>query len=182
MASNLGKLHKYYNSLKERDHYIDSESYLTGASWLSDCEPVEDWGCGKGWFAYTAPGLNVISLDGSNTPFADKVVDLEVYRSAVEGIFMRSVAEHNYGWDKILSNLLDSFSKKAFVQFYTPMNYDSSEAVLIQTSPGYDDVPELSIPASVWEDMIIGSGANFKKETIDSELVYGEETMYFISK
>ena len=184
MGNNKGKWDKYYNDLKDRDHYIDSDSYRVGASYLSDCETVEDWGCGKGWFALVAKEyqIEVIGIDGSNTPFADKVVDLEDYTSKVEGIFMRSVAEHNFEWEKILRNLCVSFTKKAFVQFYTPMNYNTDEGILIQLSPGYDNIPEISIPVNVWHNILLENDIDFKVLKVDSPLVYGEETYYFLTK
>lgn len=95
---------------------------------------------------------------------------------------MRSVAEHNFEWKKILENLLKSFTKKAFVQFYTPMNYDTDEAILITLSPGYDNIPELSIPVSTWHDMLFDYNIEWKSLKVESPLAYGEETYYFLAK
>jgi hypothetical protein len=184
MGNNAGKWDVFYKDLEDRDHYIDSDSYRVGASYLSDCKTVEDWGCGKGWFGQVATEFNleVIGIDGSKTPFADKVVDLEGYTSRVEGIFMRSVAEHNFEWEKILTNLVKSFTKKAFVQFYTPMNFDSDEGILIQLSPGYDNIPEISIPTSIWHKILLENNVEWKSTKVDSPLAYDEETYYFLQK
>ena len=118
---------------------------------------MEDWGCGKGWFKHIVEqqpirSFDIIGIDGSQTPFADKVVDLEEYTSNVTGIFMRGVAEHNYEWQKILQNLLDSFTYKAFVAFFTPM--EEEEAKVITTAPGYDNIPDVGIPRKVWEQRL----------------------------
>lgn len=184
MGNNKGKWNEFYKDLESPDHYIDSDSYRVGASYLSDCESVEDWGCGKGWFGLVAKeyDLDVIGVDGSITPFANKVVDLEDYTTEVDGIFMRSVAEHNFEWKKILENVVKSFTKKAFVQFYTPMNYDTDEGILITLSPGYDNIPEISIPTSIWHNILLENNVEWKSLKVESPLAYGEETYYFLTK
>ena len=183
--SNVGKWDEFYKDLKEPDHYIDTVSYYQGADFLVGCDTVEDWGCGKGWFQKVAQGKSyqVVGVDGSQTPFADKIADLTKYTTEVDGIFMRHVAEHNYEWKKVLQNLFDSFTKKAFVAFYTPMNTTSDEAVLMNHSAGWDDVPEISLPVSVIEDMLQASGVKeYKSTTSKSSCAYGEETLYFLEK
>lgn len=184
MGNNFGKWDEFYKDLDSPDHYIDSESYEVGAYWLKNCATIEDWGCGKGWFGYVASkaGLSVTGIDGSKTKFADKVVDLEDYTTEVEGIFMRSVAEHNYEWEKVLTNLAKSFTKRAFVQFYTPMNKTTEEGILLQTSAGYDNIPEISIPTKVWERILKENNIKWTMEEVDSPLAYGEETYYFLQK
>ena len=183
--SNMNKWNDHYKNLDPTepgpfDLYTDS--FKLGAEWLSGCKEVEDWGCGKGAFADIATKLKVTSLDGSKTPFADKIVDLAKYKSSVDGIFMRSVAEHNFQWEEILTNLAESFKKKAFVQFYTPMNNETNEALLIQFSPGFKDIPELSIPSKVWENILLKNKIKWKKKKFSSTLAYGEETCYFLSR
>lgn len=184
MGNNAGKWNDFYKDLKSPDHYIDSDSYHVGAKYLSDCETIEDWGCGKGWFIFIAEelGLDVVGIDGSKTMFANKVVDLEDYTTKVEGIFMRSVAEHNFEWKKILTNLAKSFTKKAFVQFYTPMNTETDEGIVIMMSPGYDNIPEISIPTSVWHDILEENNIEWKTQKVKSPLAWGEETYYFLTK
>jgi hypothetical protein len=181
MGNNFGKWDKHYKNLEDRDHYIDTETYYIGSDWLEDCETVEDWGCGKGWFKLCAKSPNIISIDGSHTPFADKVVDLEEYTSDVDGIFMRAVAEHNFEWKKILQNLLNSFNKKAFVAFFTPMS-STDEAQVIDMPSGYENIPDISIPSKIWEKMIKDSGAKFSKKEIKSDTSYNVETYYKISR
>jgi hypothetical protein len=93
--SNLGKWNKWYESVTDQMPFGDSESYVIGAKFLEDCEVVEDWGCGLGWFSKFRPN-GYFGVDGSDSPFASKIVDLEEYTSFVDGIFMRHVLEHNY--------------------------------------------------------------------------------------
>jgi hypothetical protein len=181
MGSNLHKWDSYYESLDSPDHYGDTPSYEMGVDFLSSCDVVEDWGCGKGWFEHlVGDAFQVIALDGSATPFADKVVDLESYVSSVDGIFMRHVLEHNYNWKKILENALASFKKRFFLAIFTPMS-DGDEAVQLAFVPGYE-VPDLSLPESVVEDLIEESGSSFSKSSFKSNVAYGVETVYEIQK
>jgi hypothetical protein len=55
--------------------YGDAVTYLMPAAFLADVEEVEDWGCGAGGFRHFCLG-RYMGLDGSKTPFADKIVDL----------------------------------------------------------------------------------------------------------
>lgn len=182
--SNVGKWDEFYKDVTEPDHYIDTATYLMGAEFLKKCETVEDWGCGKGWFAKTAQGsaFKVIGVDGSQTPFADKIEDLETYTTKVDGIFMRHVAEHNYNWDKVISNLCQSFTKNAVIIFYTPMDVNKEEATLLNKSAGWDDVPELSLPTKLIEDIYEKFGVKYTSKTIESAAAYKEETLHFLSK
>src|SRR5688572_4685695 len=109
--SNLGKWDEWYGSSEVAEPFGDTQSYRIGADYLDDCEIVEDWGCGKGWFSKFRTH-NCLGIDGSRSPFASRVVDLEEYTSSVDGIFMRHVLEHNYQWKKILRNAIESFDKK----------------------------------------------------------------------
>lgn len=183
MGNNLGKWDRYYAGLDPDDPgaYIATETYPMGAEWLSDCDVVEDWGCGKGWFSHIAgPGLNIIGIDGSITPFADKVVDLETYRSSVEGIFMRHVAEHNFEYETILTNLVKSFTKRAFIVFFTPMSDGPSK--ILDWPDGYDNIPDISIPRKWVEELLTSNGCLFTSETIPTATMYGEETYYKVEK
>jgi hypothetical protein len=93
--SNLGKWNKWYTGLQgtlpSSFRFADTITYSLGAKFLEDCTIVEDWGVGAGGFKKYRP--DAIGIDGSQTPFADKIVDLVNYRSNVDGIFMRHVLE-----------------------------------------------------------------------------------------
>ena len=90
--------------------YGDSVTYRLGASFLGSL-PVEDWGCGPGWFKRYAIGP-CRGIDGSRTPAVDTVVDLRHYRSSTPGLFMRHVLEHNHSWQSVFDNALASFQEK----------------------------------------------------------------------
>jgi hypothetical protein len=87
--SNLGKWNSWYAGVTLDDigafRYSDTETYQMAAEFLSDLDSVEDWGCGTGGFKRVCKSPYV-GLDGSNTPFADKIVDLCDYRSSVDGV------------------------------------------------------------------------------------------------
>lgn len=106
--------------------YADATTYLMAAAFLADIDEVEDWGCGSGGFRQFCPG-KYIGLDGSQTPFADKIVDLCTYRSTATGIMMRPVLEHNYQWEMILKSALDSFRKKFCLILFTPFVEETKE-------------------------------------------------------
>src|SRR5262249_21544228 len=103
--------------------FADTATYRLGAKFLEDCAVVEDWGVGAGGFKRYRP--DAIGIDGSKTPFADKIVDLVSYRSNVDGIFIRHVLEHNYDWPRILDNPLHS-AKKVCVLFFVPFSTELS--------------------------------------------------------
>lgn len=99
---NLGKWDPWYQAVTGEEPCGDTRTYELGAAYLKECERIEDWGCGRGWFRkYVAPG-RYRGLDGSRTSFVDEIVDLARYRSRVEGIFLRHVLEHDWEWEPIL--------------------------------------------------------------------------------
>ncbi len=101
--SNLGKWNDYYRDLsvdpKAAPRYGDEVTYLMAAAFLADIDTVEDWGCGRGGFRRFCVSPNYIGIDSSETPFADKIVDLCTYRSTAPAILIRHVLEHNYNWE-----------------------------------------------------------------------------------
>lgn len=182
MGFNANKWDPFYKDLEKGKpgHYIDTATYRMGVDFLSDCKIVEDWGCGKGWFAYKAGDtFKVVGIDGSQTPFADRVVDLEDYVSKVDGIFIRGVIEHNYNWDIILENALKSANKKLFLAIFTPME-KGDKAIEIDFVSSYQ-VPDLSLPTAVLEKMLSKYGT-FTKEEIESDTAYHVETIYRVTK
>jgi hypothetical protein len=177
--SNMGKWAGYYADIVHPVPYGDAKTYEIGAEFLADCVVVEDWGCGTGWFKKIAEpkGLNVTSIDGSYSPFCDRVRDLEHYRPLdVDGIFMRHVLEHNYAWDKILDNALASAKKKLALVLFTPPSNDA-EAHQIAWVPGYN-VPDLSLPPEVLDQMFHEAGFHVEHRTLKTATWYGEENLY----
>lgn len=107
----------------EQRPFGDEVTYHRAAQFLADCEQIEDWGCGFGWFSKIFSGhsdADVQNLDGTKTEYADRVVDLCSYRSQSEGILLRHVLEHNHHWRQVLENALSSFQRKLVIVIYTP--------------------------------------------------------------
>lgn len=112
----------------EQRPFGDEMTYHRAAQFLADCEQIEDWGCGFGWFSKIMSGLSdahVQNLDGTKTDYADRVVDLYFYRSRAEGILLRHVLEHNNDWRQVLENALYSFQRKLVIVTYTPFTEET---------------------------------------------------------
>ncbi len=123
-TSPLGLWVEHY-ATRPQQPYDDPASYLWGAEYLAGCRTVEDWGCGYGWFRRTLRDYSSATcrnLDGSASEFTDAVVDLRVYRSTVEGIFLRGVLEHNHDWQPILRHALASFTHRMMLVCFTPFS------------------------------------------------------------
>lgn len=178
--SNLNKWDRWYRGLTTPAPYGDTESYEMGAAWLAECDTVEDWGCGKGWFArFVSDEQTYIGLDGSKTPFADKFVDLTTYRSEVDGIFMRHVLEHNYAWPFILENAVASFTQRMALILFTPLTERTIE-IAFADDPG---VPDLSLGREQLEQIIVDGGAEISTSfAFPSATQYEWETVYLLEK
>lgn len=176
--SNVGKWDRWYCGIDEPSPYGLTETYEMGNEWLKDCSIVEDWGCGKGWFKTIFKG-NYIGIDGSYTPYSDKVVDLVQYKSDVPGIFMRHVLEHNYQWKQILINALNSFKERMVLIIFTPF----AKAV---TEIAYNDdigVPDISLSLDELMPLFYDNKV-FISEVItkNTKTQYEEETVFFLYK
>lgn len=156
----------------------DNQSYVKGMAFLEGCATIEDWGCGTAWARQFIPkGSKYIGVDGSGSKFIDKVEDLVLYRSQVDGIFMRHVLEHNLDWEEILKNFVASFTKKASLVFFTPWR-DKTEAVLADGVRGIYDV--LFKKEDITKHF---EGLTVKEEFIaESKTAYGSETIFYLSK
>jgi len=175
--SNLGKWNKWYESVTDQMPFGDSESYVIGAKFLEDCEVVEDWGCGLGWFSKFRPN-GYLGVDGSDSPFASKIVDLEEYTSFVDGIFMRHVLEHNYGWKTILANALKSFRKKMVVVVFTPWSPGNTREISFVDRVG---VPNISFNKQEFLERLV----EFEWELIEltlSNTMFGQEHIFLVQK
>jgi len=137
--SRLGLWSKVHREINTRTLYSDPTTARIGGAFLSISEInlVEDWGCGGGGFKdYLRDDITYIGLDGSESKFADKTVDLEDYRSNVDSIFMRNVLEHNPGWRSILNNAMRSFQKRMVLVMFTPWQ---KKTHTIQSYPNFND-------------------------------------------
>lgn len=171
--------------------YGTPETYAMGAEFLADCEMVEDWGCGRGYFRnfigpdhYRGVDMGVDSLPYPN-PFADVVVNLTDYRSDVDGIFMRHVLEHNYLWRKILANALASSSYKVFIAIFTPWSNSAfTEILCLHGPPEYEydpPVPNLAFAPSELLGEIRGWTVD-GPTALDTGTQYGSERVLLLTK
>lgn len=156
--------------------YGDSVTYRVGAEFLADCGSVEDWGCGLGWLRNFVPADRYVGVDGSASRFADRVVDLETYRSDADGIFMRHVLEHNYRWERILDNALASFRHRFVLVTFTPYG-ETTREIAFNDDPG---VPDLSFAKGDLTRHLAGLG--WREETYVTDTQYGTETVYLVER
>lgn len=181
--SNVNKWNNWYKDLTTDPssfRYSDTITYNLGATFLSDCITVEDWGTGAGGFKRYRP--DAIGVDGSDTPHAEKkYVDLTSYTTDCEGIFMRHVLEHNYEWESILKNVVESASKKICIVIFTPLA-DTTIELAHNLSFGVD-VPDLSLSHDIFFNIINSvNPKNLKFEKYQTSTGYKEETIFYIEK
>jgi len=172
----IDKWNQWYKDLPQEPTiglYGDSLTYELGAEFLKDCEIVEDWGTGTG--AFKLHRKDAIGIDGSNTPQADKKVDLIEYTSSCDGIFMRHVLEHNKEWVKILANALKS-AKKICVIVSTPFTDKTTELTEISARNKDYGVDVKSYSLDLREFNRILKGYKVKKE------VHGGDTIFYIER
>ena len=181
--TNLGKWERWYGMLgTDPEPYGLTETYQIGADWLSDCELIEDWGCGKGWFRNYIDEGSYRGIDGSHSPFSDEVVDLATYRSEVPGIFMRHVLEHDFRWTSILDNALRSFTNRMALILFTPYCEEGKGQAQIawNEDPG---VPDLSFDPTLLEEIIKSHGVKIdSRETLSTATQYGVEHVWLLSR
>jgi hypothetical protein len=178
-TGNLGKWDGWYSRLSPTGEvmvYGDTVSYLMAAAFLCDVDVVEDWGCGGGGFRKFCL-TKYWGLDGSNTPFADKVVDLCTYKSNAPGILVRHVLEHNYDWEKILSSAIQSFQRKLCLILFTP--FAEQTAAIVHDRKIEIDVPDLSFRREDIEAHF--EGLAWRLVTLDKpHALYRVEHLYFV--
>jgi hypothetical protein len=174
----MDKWNSSYKNLNKPEPYGDTITYRLGARWLKDCEVVEDWGCGAGWFKQFCKTI-YIGIDGSDTPFANKKADLVHYESSVDGIFMRHILEHNHEWRAVLENALRSFEKRMCLILFTPL---TDKTTVIATNPGYGNVPDISFAMSDLEELFSRYNITYTYETFKTETQYKTETIIYLEK
>jgi hypothetical protein len=174
---NLGKWDPWYQSLTEEEPYGDTRTYELGAAFLKDCEQIEDWGCGRGWFRRYTARQQYRGIDGSKTSFADVIADLARYRSRVEGIFLRHVLAHDWEWEEILRNAVASFTKKLVVVIFTPFSQEGTREIAYAIDMG---VPDISFR---YEDIVRNfEGLEWRMETLETDTQYRTETIFYVKK
>ena len=177
--SMLGKWELWYKNVKKMGSfcYGNTITYPLGEDFLSGME-VEDWGCGTGGFKRLHRG-KYLGIDGSKTPFVDKLVDLRNYKSNVDGIFIRHVLEHNYDWEKLLDNAVNSFKKKLCIVLFTP--FSDKTKVIAQNKIHGVDVPDISLNKEDLERHFIGLKWHLT-ENLKTRTGYGVEHVYYVEK
>jgi hypothetical protein len=184
-ASNVGKWDGWYGGIDPKNpgafRYGETVTYLMAAAFMVDVGTVEDWGCGAGGFKRFYRG-NYIGVDGSKTPIADKVVDLCMYTSSVDGIVMRHVLEHNYDWDKILDNAIASFRKKLCLILFTPF-VDATHEIAHNREHGID-APDMAFSRADIEMRFDRAAIWGQRRELYADIPtatgYGVEHVYFI--
>lgn len=175
----LGKWDFWYRDVKRMSsfRYGNTVSYSLAEEFLKNLE-VEDWGCGTGAFKRIHQGP-YIGVDGSKTPFVDKIADLRFYKSRVDGIMMRHILEHNYDWEIVLKNALASFKKRFCLIIFTP--FRSTTKVIDQNKNYGVDVPTISFRKANIEKCF-GDLKWSLSENIKTQTRYGAEHIYFVEK
>jgi hypothetical protein len=177
MESNVGKWTAWYQDPQEPWPYGDTTSYAIGAVWLAGCTLTEDWGCGAGWLRTLLPPDRYRGIDGTASPFCDEVVDLAAYRSAVPGLFMRHVLEHNYAWARILDNALASFTERMVLILFTP-EQEVTQAIALQPDLG---VPDVAFRLADLTDRF-PPDVRYTVQRIVSATQYGGETILLLER
>jgi len=177
--TNFGKWDKWYETLDASQPgkmYGDAITYRLAAAFLAGCEEVEDWGCGRGAFREFCPG-RYIGVDGSKTPYAEKIAELTSYRTKADGIMLRHVLEHNYNWPRILDNAVASFRKRLCIVIFTPFS-DTTRELRHNRKSGVD-CPDLSLSTADIEARL--TGLKFKlMANLKSASQYHVEHVYFV--
>lgn len=176
--SNAGKWDDWHRNVAVPEPYGDTATYRLGAEWLADCALVEDWGCGKGWLSTLIPAGRYRGIDGSRSPFAAEIVDLAEYRSAVAGLFMRHVLEHDFCWRQVLANALDSFTARMVLVLFTPLG-DATRDLRWEDPPG---VPNLSFKQSDLTNPMDARDLSWTVQRLVTQTVYGVETMFRLER
>lgn len=176
--SNLGKWDQWYAGLdiNEPEAYGDITTYEIAAEYLDGLD-IEDWGCGKGYFRIVHRG-GYVGIDGSQTPFADKIVDLCSFRTVTEGILLRHVLEHNDGWQDILVNALTSATRRICLILFTPMADKTHEIA----RPADIGVPDIAFSHDDLAALLMEHDWWATWRDLHTNTQYGTERVYFMEK
>ena len=156
--------------------YGTETTYEKAGEWLSGML-VEDWGCGYCFarkYMQSYRGIDV------GCPLADKNINLSDYNSSVDGILIRHVLEHDYGWRNIIKNAVGSFHKRLCVVFFIPPNEKEDSLHSVEAAI---DCPVLSISKSDFESILTAGGCTFTSELLQTgSAPLGLEVVYYVEK
>lgn len=178
--SNSNKWNDCYKSSNRHTSspFGDTETYSKGNAFLINCNTVEDWGCGLGWFRKICTANKYIGIDGSDTAHLDVKADLTKYISKCEGIFMRHILEHNFQWKCILENACKSFTKRMVLVLFTPL-VEKTTTICMNSIK----VPDISFCKKDITDIFDKHDINYYIETIEkSATQYNIEHIFYLNK
>jgi SAM-dependent methyltransferase len=158
----------------EQFAYGGENSYRRGMAFLDGHGVIEDWGCGTAYAKRFLTKSRYVGVDGSPSPYVDRVADLQTYESRTDCIFMRHVLEHNWGWRSVLENAVRSFQRRMVLIIFTPLATDE------QKIGDNDGIPDLSLS----REEVIGFFRHlvFTEESFESDTEYGREHVFYIEK
>jgi hypothetical protein len=155
--------------------YGDETTYKKAIVFLDGPHIIEDWGCGTAWAKRFVKRGRYVGVDGSWSFHCDLVTDLRTYRSKADGIMMRHILEHSYGWKKILENALASFQKKFVLILFTPFG-----EITRSIGSTKENVPDLSFRK---EDLLeFLQPFLFTEESLQTATQYGLEHIFYVTR
>ena len=176
--SNVGKWDRLYRAVVDPEPYGLTPTYEMGVEWLAPCDWIEDWGCGKGWVRTLVTPERYRGIDGSQSPFADEIVDLAEYRSEAPGIFMRHVLEHDFRWPAILDNALASVTERMVLVLFTPFADETHNVMW-----GAPQVPNLSFRREDLTERMDAAGMTYSEVSLKSpRAAFNEETVFRLER
>lgn len=175
--SNAGRWARWYDKVRKPAPYGDETTYALAATWLGSCSTVQDWGCGKGWFAHRHLP-RAVGVDGTRSPYSDIVADLVDFRAdpQVDGILLRHVLEHDPDWDQILDNAIASARRRLFIAVFTP-EAEGDEAEQIGWTATLR-VPDLALPWDVISERLEAAGFEISTWDHATKTQYGAERVW----
>lgn len=181
----LGLWDRTYAGSPGRAVYGDPLTVEKAAAFFKHREiaTVEDWGCGLGGLKnHLAKRQRYIGVDGSRSPYADVIADLEHYKSEADAIHLRHVLEHNPRWEIVLDNVLRSFRRRLVLTLFTPL---MEETRVIAEYPNFNGTGVTMVDIAFRREDIVSrlTGFDWKaQEGLRTRTQYGVEHMYFLRR
>ena len=186
--TNTGKWNTIYDARPYNWPYGPQISYLLALDFLSNCHPIQDWGCGANWFKTLAadkyPDLKITGVDGSGKQ-CDLLADLVTFQPEAkpEGILLRHVLEHNNEWELIFRNALSCTTKKLMLILFTPFSETVTKAEPDYIFDNGDTCPNLSFPQQTLLQIMREYGFEAAVQTIKSkDLPHNLENLFYATK